>query len=55
MDDKVFEGLSLTDEAKVKAMAATSAEELLALAREEGYELTDEDLDAISGGRSLWE
>lgn len=50
MDEKRFEGMGLTDEARAKAMAATSAEELLALAREEGYELTDEELEAVSGG-----
>ncbi|MDO4797029.1 MAG: Nif11-like leader peptide family natural product precursor [Coriobacteriales bacterium] len=30
--------------------AAKSPEELLALAKEEGYELSDETLEAISGG-----
>ena len=40
----------LTDEQKAKAKACTSPEELLALAKEEGYELNDEELDAVAGG-----
>ena len=33
-----------------KAKACASPEELLELAREEGYELSDEELEGISGG-----
>ena len=41
---------NLTDEQKAKAQACKTPEEMLALAREEGYELSDEQLDAVSGG-----
>ena len=40
----------LTNEQKEKVRAAKSSEELVAIAREEGVELTDEQLAAISGG-----
>lgn len=43
---------NLTPEQKEKAIACTSPGELVALAQDEGIELTDEQLDAISGG---WE
>ena len=33
-----------------RAEACKSPEELLALAKEEGYQLSDEDLNAVSGG-----
>ena len=46
-----FENLS--DELKEKARACTSAEELMALVKEEGIELTDEQLESVSGGWSL--
>ena len=45
---KYFDGLS--DDLKKKATACKSAEELMALAKTEGIELTDDQLDAISGG-----
>ena len=35
---------------KAKAIACKSPEELIALAKAEGVKLTDEQLDAISGG-----
>ena len=41
---------TLSDEMMAKVKACTSPEELLALAREEGYELSDEELEGISGG-----
>ena len=44
----------LTDEQKAKARAAKSPEDILALAREEGYELSEEELSAISGGGNSW-
>ena len=41
---------NLTPEQKEKIKACTSPEEMLELAREEGYELTDEQLAGIAGG-----
>ena len=43
-----------TPEQQEKARACKSAEELLALAKQEGYELSDEELTSIAGGLS-WE
>ncbi len=40
----------LTDEQKKKALAAKTPEELLAAAKETGYELTREELDTMAGG-----
>ncbi len=40
----------LTDEQIEKARSANNAEELLSLAKKEGVELTDEQLEAVSGG-----
>ena len=40
----------LTDEQKSKFAEAKSPEEILEMAKAEGYELTDEQLEAISGG-----
>lgn len=40
----------LTDEQKKKAEAAKTPEELLGLAQEIGFELTDEQLDGIGSG-----
>ena len=48
---KYFDGLS--DDLKKKATECKNAEELMALAKSEGIELTDEQMDAISGG-SVW-
>ena len=50
--DKLLQGIydSLTDEQKEKAKACGTDEELLALAAQEGIELPDEMLDAVSGG-----
>lgn len=41
---------TLTDEQKKKVEAAQSAEELIAFAKEAGYELSPDQLDAIAGG-----
>ena len=40
----------LTDEVKARLKGCETPEELLALAREEGYELSDEELESVSGG-----
>jgi hypothetical protein len=40
----------LTEEQKKKVEAAQTPEELLALAKETGYELSPEQLEAVSGG-----
>ena len=44
----------LTDEQKKKVEAAQSPEELLAIAKETGYELSPEQLEAVSGGEISW-
>ena len=41
----------LSEEQKAKAAKCQTPEELLALAEEEGYSLSTEELDAISGGK----
>ena len=41
---------SVTPEQREKARNCKSPEELLNLAKNEGYELTDEELQAVSGG-----
>ena len=43
---------TLTDEQKKKAEAVQTSEELLALAKEAGYDLTAEQLEMITGGDS---
>ena len=43
---------TLTDEQKKRIEAAQSPEELLAIAKETGYELSDDQLQALSGGES---
>ncbi len=42
--------LNISPELREKAKACTSPEELLALAKSEGYKLSDEDIAAVSGG-----
>ena len=49
--EELLKGLSEEQIAKVKA--CKSPEEILALAKAEGVELTDEQLNAISGGTSI--
>ncbi len=48
MRDELLKGLTKEQIAKVKA--CKNSEELLALARAEGIELSDEQLAAVSGG-----
>lgn len=43
-----YDGLS--KEVKAKLRGCETPEEILALAREEGYELSDEELDGVNGG-----
>lgn len=40
----------LTPEQKEKVKTCKSADELMAIAKEEGHELTDDELEAVSGG-----
>ena len=40
----------LTEEQIAKVKACKNQEEILALVKQEGYELTDEQLEAVSGG-----
>ena len=48
MKDELLKGL--TEEQFTKFKACKSTEERLALAKEEGVELTDDQLEAVSGG-----
>lgn len=48
MKEELLKGLSEEQITKVKA--CKNQEEVLALAKEEGVELTDEQLEAVSGG-----
>ena len=48
MSSELLKGL--TDEQIAKAKTCKSGEELLKAAKEEGVELTDEQLEAVSGG-----
>ena len=44
----------LTPEMQAKARACTTAEEVLKLAEDEGRELSEDELDSISGGKVPW-
>ena len=44
----------LTPELKEKALACKTPEELLELAKQEGFDLSDEELQAIAGGGTGW-
>ena len=50
--DMVFD--DLTYEQKARAMACKTTDELVALAKAEGVELSEEQLDSIAGGDSWW-
>ena len=45
----------LTPELKTKALACKTPEDVLTLAKEEGYELSDKELESLSGGEALYE
>ena len=51
MKEELLKGLS--DEQIAKLKECKTQEEILALAKEEGVELTDEQLEAVSGGICL--
>ena len=40
----------LTPELKEKVLACKTPEDLIALAKEQGYELSEDELEAVSGG-----
>ena len=42
----------LSPELREKAQACTSPEEMLALAKQEGYKLSEDELGAVSGGKA---
>lgn len=44
----------LTPEQRQKALACKTPDELLELAKEEGYTLSEEELDAVAGGKVVW-
>ena len=46
---------TLTDEQKKKVEAARTPEELLAIAKETGRELSQEQLEAVAGGDFCWD
>ena len=48
MKDELFKGL--TEEQMAKLKDCNDVEELLALAKKEGVELTDDQLEAVNGG-----
>ena len=48
----IMEFKDLTEDQKAKIRECKTPEEMLALAKEEGYELSDEELESISGGIS---
>ena len=45
---------NLTEEQKAKARECKTAEELVKLAAEEDLDLSDEQLEAVAGGRIDW-
>ena len=45
----------LTPEQMEKVRACKTPEDILALAKEEGYELSEDELDAVSGGADWYE
>lgn len=47
-----LENLDISTELREKAKACKTPEELLALAKREGYKLSDAEIEAVSGGYS---
>ena len=45
----------LTPEQMERIKSCTSPEELLALAKTEGYELSEQELEAVTGGEGSWD
>ena len=45
----------LTPELKEKAKACVTAAELVELAKAEGIQLSDDELEAVAGGESRWD
>ena len=45
-----LENMDISPELREKAKACKTPEELLALAKKEGYKLSDEEMQAVSGG-----
>ena len=46
-----FKNIDISDELREKAKACKSPEELIELAKGEGYKLSDQDLEVVSGGQ----
>lgn len=46
-----FKNIDISDELRAEAKACKSPEELIALAKREGYKLSDQDLEVVSGGQ----
>jgi predicted ribosomally synthesized peptide with nif11-like leader len=44
----------ISPELREKAKACTSPEELLELAKREGYKLSEDELESVSGGNKRW-
>ena len=45
-----FENLDISPELREKAKSCKTPEELLALAKKEGYKLSDAEMEAVAGG-----
>ena len=45
-----YKDINLSPELREKAKACKTSEEMLALAKKEGYKLSEEELAAVSGG-----
>ena len=45
-----IDDMDLSPELREKAMACKTPDEMLALAKKEGYKLSDEEMQAVSGG-----